>query len=83
MTFEEWQATRKRVAQVEVQGSVLENHFGYVPDDVISVYEYDPGVLVALKNGQYFTHIDRSEYTGTLDAVERRLWDDYAKHEVG
>jgi hypothetical protein len=82
MTFEEWQATRKPVAPAAVQG-VLENHFGYVPDDVISVYEYDPGVLVALKNGQYFTHIDRSEYTGTLDAVERRLWDDYAKHEVG
>lgn len=82
MTFEEWQATRKAVAPAAVQG-VLENHFGYVPDDVISVYEYDPGVLVALKNGQYFTHIDRSEYTGTLDAVERRLWDDYAKHEVG
>jgi hypothetical protein len=82
MTFEEWQATRKPVSPAAVQG-VLENHFGYVPDDVISVYEYDPGVLVALKNGQYFTHIDRSEYTGTLDAVERRLWDDYAKHEVG
>jgi hypothetical protein len=82
MTFEEWQATRKAVAPAAVQG-VLENHFGYVPDDVISVYEYDPGVLVALKNGQYFTHIERSEYTGTLDAVERRLWDDYAKHEVG
>lgn len=82
MAFEEWQATRKAVAPAAVQG-VLENHFGYVPDDVISVYEYDPGLLVALKNGQYFTHIDRSEYTGTLDAVERRLWDDYAKHEVG
>jgi hypothetical protein len=82
MTFEEWQATRKSVAPVAVQG-VLENHFGYVPDDVISVYEYSPGVMVALRDGQYFTHIERSEYAGTLAAVERRLWDDYAKHEVG
>ena len=82
MTFEEWQATRKAVSPAAVQG-VLENHFGYVPDDVIGAYEYEPGVLVALKNGQYFTHIGREEYTGTLDAVERRLWDDYAKHEVG
>lgn len=83
MTFEEWQATRRSIAQVGPAYDAMQNHFGYVPDDVISVYAYDPGVLVALKDGQYFTHIDRSEYTGTLRAVERRLWDDYAKHEVG
>ena len=82
MTFEEWQATRKSVAPAAVQG-VVENHFGYVPDNVISAYEYDPGVLVALKDGQYFTHIGRGEYTGTLAAVEQKLWDEYAKHEVG
>jgi hypothetical protein len=82
MTFEEWQATRKSVAPVAIQG-VLENHFGYVPDDVIGAYQYEPGVMVALKDGQYFTHIERSEYTGTLAAVEQRLWDEYAKGEVG
>jgi hypothetical protein len=82
MTFEEWQATRKAVAPVGVAYDVLKNHFGYVPDDVIGVYEYAPGVLVALKNGQYFTHIGRSEYTGTLEGVERRLWDDHVKQEV-
>jgi hypothetical protein len=83
MTFEEWQATRRSIAQVGPAYDAVKNHFGYVPDDVISVYEYDPGVLVALRTGQYFTHIGREEYTGTLDAVERRLWDDYAKREVG
>jgi hypothetical protein len=82
MTFEEWQATRKSVAPVAMQG-VLENHFGYVPDDVIGAYEYEPGVLVALKNGQYLTHVRDSECTGRMDAVEQRLWDDYAKREVG
>ena len=82
MTFEEWQKTRQP-AQQGLERDVVEDHFGYVPDNLLSVYVYDPGVLVALKDGQYFTHIERSEYTGTLEAVERRLWDDYASHEVG
>jgi hypothetical protein len=82
MTFEEWQATRRPIAQVGPAYDALKNHFGYVPDDVISVYQYDPGVLVCLKDGQYFTHIERSEYTGTLEALERRLWEEFAKHEV-
>jgi hypothetical protein len=67
-----------------LERDILEDHFGYVPENVLTVYVYDgAGVLCSLKNGQYFTHIDRSEYTGTLDAVERRLWDEYAKNEVG
>jgi hypothetical protein len=82
MTFEEWQATRRAAAGLE--RDILEDHFGYVPAYWLTVYVYDgAGVLCSLRNGQYFTHIGRSEYTGTLGAVERRLWDDYAKHEVG
>ena len=82
MTFEEWQKTA-----VERTGSpsvaIMENHFGYAPDNVMAVLVYDPGVIAWLENGQFFTHVDRSEYTGTLADVERRLWDDWAKHEVG
>jgi len=83
MTFEDWRATRNQATQ-GLEHDILEDNFGYVPDNVLTVYVYDgAGVLCSLKNGQYFTHIDRSEYTGTLEAVERRLWDDYAKQEVG
>jgi hypothetical protein len=83
MTFEDWRATRHQATQ-GLEHDILEDHFGYVPDNVLTVYVYDPcGVLCSLKDGKYFTHIDRSEYTGTLDAVERRLWDEYAKREVG
>jgi hypothetical protein len=83
MTFEDWRATRNQATQ-SLEHDILEDNFGYVPDNVLTVYVYDgAGVLCSLKNGQYFTHIDRSEYTGTLEAVERRLWDDYAKREVG
>jgi hypothetical protein len=83
MTFEDWRATRNQ-ATTGLEHDILEDNFGYVPNNVLTVYVYDgAGVLCSLKNGQYFTHIDRSEYTGTLEAVERRLWDDYAKREVG
>jgi hypothetical protein len=82
MTFEEWQTARQSLSLADGRGAV-ENRFGYVPDDVIGVYTYDPGMPVALKDGQYFAHIGREEYTGTLAAVERKLWDEYAKHEVG
>jgi len=83
MTFEDWRATQHQATQ-GLEHDILEDHFGYVPENVLTVYVYDgAGVLCSLKNGQYFTHIDRSEYTGTLDAVERRLWDEYAKNEVG
>jgi hypothetical protein len=82
MTFEEWQATRAP-AQQGLEHGILEDHFGYVPENVLTVYVYDgAGVLCSLKNGQYFTHIGRSEYTGTLEGVERRLWDDHVKQEV-
>jgi len=82
MTFEEWQATRAP-AQPGLERDILEDNFGYVPDDVLTVYVYDPGVMCSLKNGQYFAHIGRWDYTGTLEAIERRLWEDHAKHEVG
>ena len=83
MTFDDWRATRNQ-ATMGLEHAILEDHFGYVPDNVLTVYVYDgAGVLCSLKDGQYFTHIERSEYTGTLEAVERRLWDDYASHEVG
>jgi hypothetical protein len=82
MTFEDWQATRHQ-ATMGLERDILEDNFGYVPDNVLTVYVYDPvGVLCSLKNGQYFTHIGRSEYTGTLDAVERKLWEEHAQHEV-
>ncbi len=82
MTFEDWQATRHQ-ATMGLERDILEDHFGYVPENVLTVYVYDPvGVLCSLKNGQYFTHIGRSEYTGTLDAVERKLWEKHAQHEV-
>jgi hypothetical protein len=82
MTFDDWRATRNHATQ-GLEKDILEDHFGYVPDNVLTVYVYDgAGVLCSLKNGQYFTHIGRSEYTGTLDAVERRLWDEHVKGEV-
>jgi hypothetical protein len=82
MTFEEWQKT---AVERDATGfsDIIENRFGYVPDDVRSIRMYAPGLIAALSSGQFFTHVDRSEYTGTLEAVERRLWDDYARHEVG
>ena len=83
MTFEDWRATRNQATQ-GLEHDILEDNFGYVPDNVLTVYVYDvAGVLCSLKNGQYYTHIGRSGYTGTLEAVERRLWEDHAKQEVG
>ena len=82
MTFEDWQATRHQ-ATIGLEHDILEDHFGYVPDNVQSVWVYEAGVMAELKGGQHFTHIGRSEYTGTLDEIERRLWEDHAKHEVG
>lgn len=82
MTFDDWRATRNQATQ-GLEHDILEDNFGYVPDNVQTVYVYDgAGVMCCLTNGQYFTLIDRSEYTGTLEAVERRLWDDYAEQEV-
>jgi hypothetical protein len=82
MTFEDWQATWHEVA-IGLEHDILEAEFGYVPVDVVAVYVYDwAGVVCELRNGQYFTHIDRSEYTGTLAEIERRLWEDYAQAEV-
>jgi len=80
MTFEEWQKTGRTTDKNFTE--LLGNTFGYVPDNVIAVQVYDPGVIAWLENGQFFTHVDRSEYAGTLADVERRLWDDWAKHEV-
>lgn len=83
MTFEDWRATQHQ-ATMGLEHDILEDHFGYVPEGVQSVWVYDEaGVIARLADGQYFTHVDRSEYTGTLEEIERRLWDDYAKHEVG
>lgn len=83
MTFDDWRATRAQ-ATMGLEHDILEDHFGYVPENVLTVYVYDgAGVLCSLKNGQYFTHIGRSEYTGTLDGVERRLWEEHAREEVG
>jgi hypothetical protein len=81
MTFEEWQDTR---AVTEDFGWALDA-FGNIDDDTSDwqyVVEYDPGVIVRLKNGQYYTHVVRDEYTGDLETVERHLWEDFASHEV-
>ena len=82
MTFEDWRETRHQATQ-GLEHGILEDHFGYVPENVQSVWVYEVGVIAGLNDGQYYTHIGRSEYTGTLDEIERRLWDDYAKQEVG
>jgi len=82
MTFEDWRATQHQATQ-GLEHDILEDHFGYVPDNVQSVWVYEVGVIASLKDGQYYTHIGRSEYTGTLDVIERRLWEDHAKQEVG
>ena len=79
MTFEDWKATRERVQCV----NIIEDQFGYLPEGAEAAVVYDPGVVAELKDGRYFTHIGRSEYTGTLDELEQRLWDEHAKHEVG
>lgn len=81
MTFDDWQKTGK--TKDSGFAGLLDNTFGYVPENVTAVLVYDPGVIACLQDGQFYTHVDRSEYTGTLDEVERRLWDDYAKNEVG
>jgi hypothetical protein len=82
MTFEDWRATRHQATQ-GLEHDILEDHFGYVPENVQSVWVYEVGVMAGLKDGQYYTHIGRSEYTGTLDDIERALWEDHAKYEVG
>ena len=83
MTFEDWRSTRNQ-ATLGLEKDILEDNFGYVPENVLTVYVYEPcGVLCSLKNGRYFTLVRQEQYTGTLEAVERRLWDDYAKQEVG
>ena len=46
------------------------------------VLEYESGVIVALKSGEYYTHVGTREYTGDLATVERRLWEDHASHEL-
>ena len=79
MTFEEWQKTG-RAADPEFT-HLIDNAFGYVPDNCIGARLYDPGIIAILPDGQFFTHIDRSEYTGKLDEIERRLWEDYASRE--
>lgn len=80
MTFEQWQKTGR--TRDKNFTDLLENTFGYVPDNVLSVLVYDPGVIAWLEDGQFFTHVGRSEYTGHLVDVERALWDEYAQHEV-
>jgi hypothetical protein len=82
MTFEEWEDTRVR-AQDGFKEWLMRDNFGYVPAGWQEVWTYAPGIIVRLDGDTYFTHIGRSEYTGSRGDVERRLWDDYAKHEVG
>ena len=81
MTFEDWQATRE-AAQMGLEPWIVDDNFGYVPDGVKKVWCYDCGVIVELKDGQFFTHCGRSEHAGTLEEVERRLWDEHVTHEV-
>ena len=80
MTFEEWQQTARTKDSNFTE--LLENVFGYLPENVMAVRVYDPGLIAWLEDGKFFTHVERSEYTGVLYDVERRLWDDFAKAEV-
>lgn len=78
MTYEEWLATERQHTDL----SVVEDAFGYVPDDAVAVVTYQPGEAVILRDGRWYTHVDRSEYTGTADEIRKVLWDEYAKYEV-
>lgn len=78
MTYDQWVATERTHNDL----SVADTAFGYVPDGAVEVVEYSPGVMVRLKDGKYFTHVGRSEYTGELDVVRRRMWDEYAEIET-
>lgn len=50
-------------------------------DEWDHVLQYESGVIVALKSGEFYTHVGTREYTGDLATVERRLWEDHASHE--
>jgi hypothetical protein len=80
MTYDEWVAT-EIVVDDKSLFSVVEDNFGYVPESTVAAHFYCPGVLVRLANGSYFTHIDRSEYTGTLQEVREVLWRGHASIE--
>lgn len=78
MTFDQWLATERRHKDMAIADSA----FGYVPDDAVEVLEYSPGVIVRLENGDYFTHVVRSEVTGGLDCVRVALWTGHATKET-
>lgn len=79
MTYDEWLKTERQHTDL----AEADNSFGYVPDGAQTVVRFDPGVAVILGDGKWYTHIDRSEYTGTADEIRKVLWDEYAQHEVG
>lgn len=82
MTFEEWVATERQHTDM----NEVENAFGYTPSGpgwaVKTVVRYEPGTAVILTDGDWCTHVDRSECRGTADDVRKCLWETYAKFEV-
>ena len=82
MNYDDWLRTERHHADI----TVAENAFGYVPGDIDnpikSVVVFDPGVAVILQDGTWFSHIGRSEYSGTGDQVRQALWRDYANDEL-
>lgn len=78
MTFDQWVSTERRHTDLPV----VESAFGHVPDETVEVLEYSPGVIVRLENGDYYTHVVRSEVTGGLDYVRVALWTGHAETET-
>jgi hypothetical protein len=78
MTFAEWVKTGQRTTDV----SVLEESFGYPVLNAVAAILYKPGAIAELPNGEFFTHIGRSEYTGTREEIEKVLWEEYAEMET-
>jgi hypothetical protein len=89
MTFDEWagfkawQATAKRTTDFEWAAQAFGDVGAWPLDgDAVEVVEHEPGIIVLLKDGTYYTQFDRDEVRGTLEEVQRALWDGYAKFEV-
>lgn len=79
MTFEQWQKTGRTIDSDF--SHLIDNAYGYVPDNCVGARMYDPGVIACIGDGTFFTHVERSEYSGALADVERALWDEYAERE--
>ncbi|MBI2736612.1 MAG: hypothetical protein HYX38_08735 [Rhodospirillales bacterium] len=77
MTFEQWQATRRRVED-------MRNDEVYAYDFDGPAYIYAEGQILINEDGTLLVIVANDDWHGAaLDVAERYLWENWAKYEVG